>query len=250
MKEIAVATGNQNLFTKNNVLYARGENGACTALVYYGEASHVILTDGCRGIQGEAFAGTNVVEVAMPGSVSVLGEQVFCGCNALRRIHFFLSEQENGKHRPVSVYLPTVESEEFYYGNSLREQYMDCIRSGSGDRVFDFEKYDSLFESIEKDYDKVLVATDRLKSPVKLMETYSDNYSRFLRSNKDRAVRVLIREDDAAGLALMASYGGLRPENMDTLIHMANQNKKTNAQLFLMNYKNTMIGFDFSAFEL
>ena len=128
---------------------------------------------------------------------------------------------------------------------------MDCIRSGVNNSVFDFEKYDSLFPSISQNTDKVLVATDRLKSAVSLAPVYAENYRRYLKQDPELAVKVIITLDDADGLDLLDKLGCIQVDKLDEYIALANRSSKTSAQVYFMNYKNERVGFsDFDLFEL
>ena len=116
--------------------------------------------------------------------------------------------------------------------------------------MFDIVKYDSLFHSIQKFKDRVLIATDRLKSAVQLVPLYRDEYLNWLRENAAGAVEVVIEFDDLAGLNTLAELGVFTGENIDKSIELANSAQKPEVLSYLMNYKNVHIGITETDYEL
>ena len=132
---------------------------------------------------------------------------------------------------------------------SARNQYLDCIRTNR-DGVFDIVKYDSLFPSIQEFKDRVLIATDRLKSAVQLVPLYRDEYLNWLRENAAGAVEVVIKFDDLAGLNTLAELGVFTGENIDESIELANSARKPEVLSYLMDYKNAHISITETDYEL
>lgn len=248
--DVSLAPGNRFLFMENDGLYACREDGGNTLVAYLGHGSSVFtLCPGTVEIGAEAFAGSELCFVNLPVSIRAIGEHAFRGCLELRRLYLGFTDR-TGQEKTAEIYLPAVEEENVFWGTSLRDQFMDCIRSGHEDGIFDFEKYDSLFESISAPEDKVLVAADRLKSGYRLAPTYAENYRRFLRLNSDAAAKVLIRENDETAVALLLSLECLDPSDADRYIALANQAGSSAVQVLLMNFKSTMVGFDLSDLDL
>ena len=147
-------------------------------------------------------------------------------------------------------YFPEFQKEGYDYDSySRRNQYMDCIRTNR-DGIFDVVKYDSLFPSIQEFKDRVLIATDRLKSAVQLVPLYRDEYLNWLRENAAGAVEVVIEFDDLAGLNTLAELGVFTGENIDESIELANSARKPEIVSYLMNYKNAHIGIGETDYEL
>ena len=248
--KLSLAPGNRNLFMENDGLYVCREDGGNTLVAYLGDQASVFtLAAGTVEIGAEAFAGSALRAVSLPVGITTIGEYAFRGCQELRRLYLGYLDR-NGREKTAEIYLPVVEEETVFWGMSLRDQFMDCIRSGHEDGIFDFEKYDSLFESISELEDKALVAADRLKSEYRLAPTYADNYRRFLQQNSDAAARVLIQENDEKAVALMLALGYLNPSDLDRYIELANQRGSSAVQVLLMNYKSSKVGFDFSFLDL
>ena len=156
----------------------------------------------------------------------------------------------SGKEKTAEIFLPSAEDSGLFWGTSLRDQFMDCIRSGHANGVFDFEKYDSLFESITENRDKVLVALDRLKTEYRLAPTYAANYRRFIQNNRGEAFRTVIAENDADAVMLLFAFGTPSRADLDLYIDMANRAGSTAVQVLLMNKKNSSFSFDFSDLDL
>ena len=246
LQSIKVAEGNTHFFTQDDMLYEKLEEGYTALITYFGNKNNVTLLDQTVKVYSEAFAGRGVQEVRIPYGVKDIGEAAFKGCDQLNRIHFGI-KTESGRIQYEIIYLPQVENNGFFWDTTLRDQFMDCIRYGADENLFDYEKYDSLFLSISQDEDKVLVAVDRLKSAVHLNPTYAENYKRYLMQNSEYSVKVTIKKDNVDGLELLGRYGVIETEKLDEYISYANKSGNTEAQLFLMNYKNR--NADFGVFE-
>lgn len=247
--DVAVAAENKHFYSHNGVLFAKKEDGTCAVVTYFGNKPKCILPENCSEIYGEAFANTQIVDVWIPRSVKIMGENAFAGCRNLRRINIFISGSQEDEGT-ASVYLPIAEEDQFMFGPSLREQFMDCIRTATDGNIFDFEKYDSLFESILEDADKVRVAASRLKSAINLDALYENTYRGLLLSNPFFSAKVLTLEDDPGLLEIVVPYANFDADDFEKLILFANENGLTNAQVYLMNCKHDTIGHDFSEFEL
>ena len=127
---------------------------------------------------------------------------------------------------------------------------MDCIRVDGSGTIFDFVKYDSLFETINTAKDKILVATDRLKSAIQLVPLYRDKYLGYLRKNAKKAVEIVVQFDDLSGLNTLAELEVFTGENIDQVIELANKAKKAEILSYLMNYKNSKIGITEEDYDL
>ena len=98
--------------------------------------------------------------------------------------------------------------------------------------------------------DRVLIATDRLKSAVGLAPLYRDEYRNWLRENAAGAVKIVIEFDDLEGLNTLAEVGVFTGENIDESIELANSARTPEILSYLMNYKNANIGITETDYEL
>ena len=249
LDEVHIAEGNAAFFIQDKTLYMKLPGGGYELLFYFGGGEAAAVPDGTVKIGREAFAYRSVTEAALPASLREIGEAAFKGCTELSRIRIGITDSA-GHAKTGVIYLPQAEVSGMYWGESLRDQFMDCIRTGMDGALFDFEKYDSLFASISSRADKVLVAVDRLKSAVELDPVYAQSYREYLTEDPDLAARTVITYDDADGLELLGELDCIDEYRIDRYIDLANKAGKTGAQLFLMNYKNEKFGFDDSEFEL
>ncbi|MCI9678981.1 MAG: leucine-rich repeat domain-containing protein [Oscillospiraceae bacterium] len=248
--EIWLSRENPAFHIENNVLCRRTESGLWV-LGCFGGAAVVRLPEEVTKICPEAFYRSAVEEVHIPASVTEIGKNAFQGCMNLKRLCVEFPRPENGVSHAV-IYLPGAGQEQDRQSVKLRGQYMDCIQISRQKTVFDFVKYDSLFPAITKPKpkDKILVATDRLKSAIQLAPLYRDAYLSYLQRNAEQAVRIVVEFDDLAGLTVLAELGVFTGENIDQVVELANASKKPEIVGYLMNYKNASIGFTETDYEL
>ena len=224
-------------------------DGTSAVVVYFGGNEVVVLPDGVSEIYRGAFMRSIVHEIQIPSTVTKIGEQAFSGCSKLLRLRIGFAEPENGTSFAV-IYIPKITADNEYVGNSIHDQYMDCIHVEGNGKVFDFVKYDSLFGTITEEKDKILVATDRLKSAIQLVPLYHDSYLTYLREHAKSAVEVVVKFDDLSGLNTLADLNVFTGENIDSIIELANKAKKAEILSYLMNYKNSKIGINEEDYEL
>lgn len=243
-RSIQVSAQNPHFRAEGNCLLRRKEDGSWSLMTAFGEGETVTVPEGVTEIESLAFVSQRIQEVRIPSSVRDIAKDAFRDCKGLLRLRLEYAQPENGQSWAV-FYFP-----EFQYDScSARNQYLDCIRTNR-DGVFDIVKYDSLFPSIQKFKDRVLIATDRLKSAVQLVPLYRDEYLNWLRENAARAVAVVIEFDDLAGLNTLAELGVFTGENIDESIELANSAQKPEVLSYLMDYKNAHIGITETDYEL
>lgn len=249
LRSIKVDKANANYYVDQKTLFKHKEDGTRSVVVYFGGDEIVALPDGVSEIYKGAFKRSIVQEIQIPSSVTAIGEQAFAGCSKLVRLRVGFAEPENGANFAV-IYIPEIVGHQDYADSSIRNQYMDCIRVNGSGTVFDFVKYDSLFETITVAKDKILVATDRLKSAIQLVPLYRDKYLTYLRKHAKNAVEVVVEFDDLPGLNTLAELDVLTGENIDDVIELANKAKKAEILSYLMNYKNSKIGIAEGDYDL
>lgn len=243
LRKVRVLDGNPWFQTRENALLRRKEDGSWLMVCAFGKDETAAVPEGVTEIGRLAFYRGAVKEVRLPASVREVAVDAFDGCEKLTRLRLECPESGTGQ---AVVYFPALQG---CYQNSMRRRYLDCIRT-SRDGVFDFLTYDSLFPSIQAFKDKVLVATDRLKSAVHLAPLYRDDYLSWLQKNAAEAVKIVIEFDDLAGLNTLAELGVFTGENIDASIELANSTRKPEILSYLMNYKNAEIGITETDYEL
>lgn len=250
LRGIKVDKNNSTYYIDNKALMMRKADGTSAVVVYFGGDEIVALPDGVSEILRGAFKRSIVQEIQIPASVTAIGEEAFAGCSKLTRLRVGFAEPENGANFAV-VYIPeTKRSQNDYADSQIRDQYMDCIRVDGSGTIFDFVKYDSLFETITASKDKILVATDRLKSAIQLVPLYREKYFKYLRRNAKKAVEIVVEFDDLSGLNTLAELEIFTGKNIDQMIELANKAKKTEILSYLMNYKNAHIGITEEDYDL
>lgn len=249
LRDIKVDKANLYFYVDNRALMRKKPDGSSAIVVYFGGDETFAIPEGVTEIERAAFKRSIVQEVQIPPSVKLIGEEAFSGCTKLVRLRVGLSEAENGASYAV-VYIPGTKRQNNYADSQIRDQYMDCIRVDGSGAIFDFVKYDSLFDTISASKDKVLVATDRLKSAIQLVPLYRDKYLAYLRRNAKKAVEIVVEYDDLSGLNTLAELNIFTGKNIDQIIDLANKAKKTEILSFLMNYKNAKIGIEEDDYDL
>ncbi len=249
LRSIQVSAQNPHFRTEGNCLLRRKEDGSWSLMSAFGEDETVTVPEGVTEIESLAFDSRTMQEIRIPSSVRDIAQDAFRECKGLLRLRLEYAQPENGRSWAV-FYFPEFQKEGYDYDSySRRNQYMDCIRTNR-DGIFDVVKYDSLFPSIQEFKDRVLIATDRLKSAVQLVPLYRDEYLNWLRENAAGAVEVVIEFDDLAGLNTLAELGVFTGENIDESIELANSARKPEIVSYLMNYKNAHIGIGETDYEL
>ena len=243
LRSIKVNRNNSTFYTDNKTLMMRKADGTSAVVVYYGGDETVVLPDGVSEILGGAFKRSIIKEIQLPASVTAIGQEAFAGCSGLTRLRVGFSEPENGANCAVVFFPQSVDPQ-------IRDQYMDCIQVDGSGSIFDFVKYDSLFETITESKDKILIATDRLKSAIQLVPLYREKYFKYLRGNAKKAVEIVVEFDDLSGLNTLAELEIFTGKNIDQMIELANKAKKTEILSYLMNYKNAHIGITEEDYDL
>jgi len=241
LRQISVSPENRCFFVNDNCLFRNTD--APELIAYFGGDDRVAVLENTSKIDSRAFCRARVSEVSIPATVQSIGEKAFHRCLSLKRLIIGMAVPENGISE-ATVYIPEASANNFgIYGVSDRDQFLDCVRVDGSGCLFDFVKYDGLFDTITSPKSKVLVATDRLKSAIGLIPHYRDRYLAYLRENAWFAVEIVIKYDDLKGLDTLAKLGVFTTNNIQKVIELANVAVKTDVLGYLMNYQNTEIGF-------
>ena len=249
LRGIKVSKENSVYFVDKKTLLKRKTDGSSAVVVYFGGDETIAIPDGVSEIYRGAFMRSIVREIQIPSSVTIIGEDAFSGCSKLVRLRVGFAEPENGANFAV-IYIPEISGRDAYRDSTIHDQYMDCIRVDGSGTIFDFVKYDSLFDTITAAKDKILVATDRLKSAIQLVPLYRDKYLAYLRRNAKKAVQIVVEFDDLSGLNTLAELDIFTGKNIDSVIELANKAKKQEILSYLMNYKNSKIGITEEDYDL
>ena len=248
LAQIDVAAQNPNFSVIDSCLVRNGDG--LELIAYFGDEDSVVLPENTVKICARAFYKTCISEITIPASVHSIGEHAFHRCHHLRRLVIGLAVPENGIEQ-ATVYIPEPDTNAYGFADvSARDQYMDCIRVDGNGALFDFVKYDGLFDTISDPKNKILVATSRLKSAVGLIPHYRERYLAYLQHNAQSAVEIVITYDDLNGLTTLAELGVFTRKNIQQVIDVASTAGKPEILSYLMNYQNSEIGFHDLDWEL
>lgn len=115
-------------------------------------------------------------------------------------------------------------------------EFLSRLMNGRVDHLFE---YDALFSSSnEIIVRKYRAALCRLQYPLELEEKYKKEYIFYLQNNAHFTISKLIRDGDIASISLIAGFGAIPKDGINTWIDLANELSRLEILAFLMDYKN------------
>lgn len=224
---------------EGGLIIGRDGEGAGTLVACFGDAEEMRIPEGVAAIQAKAFMRCAARVIHIPASVRQIGEQAFINSPNLRQLRIAFSEEVEGLDSAV-IYLPknSDESANTYVEQEISNQFLDCIRVDGSGELFDFLKYDSLFETIATPADRALVAVDRLKSSYRLAPVHREQYLRWLQQNAEVAVESVVRLDDPTGLTTLRELGVFTGINLPALIQMSVDAGRPEITAALLEFEN------------
>lgn len=227
---ISVSEDNRFFGMRNNMLLRNLPDGSFAVIAESGRNEEIRIPDSVSHIASYAFFNSCAERIYIPGSVKNIDECAFRNCRSMKRLYVNLAD-ETGSRTEVEIYFPEMiilqptlfgQTAE-YVDNSARNQYLDCIRTDERGQNFDFIKYDSLFESITGNKDKILIAVNRMKSRINLAPVFSDKYWNFLKDNAMETVETVLRFDDIEGINVLAELQILTGDNLQKALAIKRQ---------------------------
>ena len=107
------------------------------------------------------------------------------------------------------------------------------------DHAFDFAGYDANWANLSKAPNKILVAWCRIQYPYALSEEMREVYETFLTKQSLNACKLLIDEDNAQMLTILAEKGLISKSAMPKLVDYANLQGKTALTALLLTQQHT-----------
>ncbi|SDB22116.1 leucine-rich repeat domain-containing protein [Eubacterium oxidoreducens] len=240
LKQILVAMDNPFYKAKDDFLLRVREDGTYAIAVYFGDEMEVVIPEGIKEIMDGAFVKSNLRKITIPTCVEMIGKHAFDGCKKLVLVNM------NDK----TWYIPKTTRGMDYIVSEVREEYILCIKICEDGHRFDEERYDALFESLELVTDRVLVAVNRLKTGEGIKDAVKRKYLQYLKEHAWQSVVTVADYDELKGLDLLADFGIIGLHNVDEWIALANKEKKSALQSYLMELKNTRYGCIQTDYEL
>lgn len=220
---------------------------------YAGEESNVEIPQGVEVICDCAFAGNEkLTSVVLPKGIAVINPDSFKNCKNLLEYKIFY-RHESGLVPDIPgfgyVFISLLDQDSRQIGKlfllDLKKDmpYTEFLRRLMSGRVNHLSEYDALFSSS----DEVIIrksraALCRLQFPLELEEKYKKEYINFLQNNAQFTISCLIKEGDIAFISLMAEFGLIPKDGINTLIDQANELSSREILAFLMDHKNKTWG--------
>lgn len=240
-RTIKVDRNNKDFFVENNMLFRQLKNGDIELLSCFSSDEIAAVPSGVTAIRKRAFFKSRVDEVRLPCTIKRIEEEAFGYTINISR--FVLEvKNEDGSMSYAKICFPADKKKPTYY--------LNCLKDDDSGEPFDFDKYDSLFNENTNMTDKVILAINRLDSPVKLNDCYKKQYQDFLEENAQQIINMFLSIDDLSGIFVLAELGAITEKNIDALIDDAGRKDNIELLTFLMNFKNDKIGNSFDDLAL
>lgn len=238
----------------------------------------ITLPEGLKYIGNYAFYNCRgLKELILPASILSLGTGALKNCEALtfialaghRNIQnvvadlhhaFTLSIEYKIESEIVSAYLyfpdeacefienyPARQFQQVNYGTG--HLYRQCISNWD----IDYQRYDQLFKVAKREepFERlVTIAKYRLCYTYRLPNERKEEYEYFFKENLLPAMELLFAEDDMKTIETLANCGIFTAENIDSVIQLAANKRKTAFASFLMDFQHRNIKKTVKNFEL
>lgn len=222
-------------------------------LVYTGEESMIRIPQGVCVICNAAFTGNEkLTSIVFPKSIVAINSSAFQGCKNLKELGVFYHHEYN----PI----PAIPGFDYISINLLDKNcrqmgklyildskkgmpYTEFLSGLMGGCVAHLSEYDALFiSSNEIIVRKFRAALCRLQNPLELEEKYKKEYIFYLQNNAHLIISKLIKEGDIATLSLLAGFGAIPKDGINSWIDLANELSRLEILAFLMDYKHKSWG--------
>lgn len=235
---ISVDAENELYFVENNCLYLAKDGEKRVLLLDFSNDETISIAENVCEISDGAFINSKVIRLRIPSSVVNIGEGVFDNASKLKFLSLMVKKQDRMTIESM-IYLPYSDVNQMYeYDYSAyqcRKQIMDCIRNVNGE-LFDYQKYDSIFEYIESPEEKILVASNRIDSSYNLIEEYETVYAKFLAKNYELVIKTVSKYNVLPLLISLINHSVFEGVPADIMIAVATKYRNRSVISFLRNY--------------
>lgn len=213
-------------------------------------------------------------EINIPRETTDLGTGLFLNCDKLTSISFgrcrhiadlvavlnhelhLTMDFDDGNRAKLLIpdfqyeYIEDTPARQFHQVNyGTGHLFRQCI----GNSDIDFRRFDELFYLTKREDGALMVlllTMYRLEYPYRLQENRRQDYLQYLKDHFSVAFGYYLNRGDLEKIRLFAQWGLITAENMDSLLEMAGEAKKTEITGFLLEYQHAHFAKKKKSFDL
>lgn len=213
-------------------------------------------------------------EINIPRETTDLGTGLFLNCDKLTAISFgrcrhiadlvavlnhelhLTMDFDDGNRAKLLIpdfqyeYIEDTPARQFHQVNyGTGHLFRQCI----GNSDIDFRRFDELFYLTKREDGALMVlllTMYRLEYPYRLQENRRQDYLQYLKEHFSTAFGYYLNRGDLEKIRLFAQWGLITAENIDSLLEMAGEAKKTEITGFLLEYQHAHFAKKKKSFDL
>lgn len=213
-------------------------------------------------------------EINIPRETTDLGTGLFLNCDKLTSISFgrcrhiadlvavlnhelhLTMDFDDGNRAKLLIpdfqyeYIEDTPARQFHQVNyGTGHLFRQCI----GNSDIDFRRFDELFYLTKREDGALMVlllTMYRLEYPYRLQENRRQDYLQYLKEHFLTAFGYYLNRGDLEKIRLFAQWGLITAENIDSLLEMAGEAKKTEITGFLLEYQHAHFAKKKKSFDL
>lgn len=213
-------------------------------------------------------------EINIPRETTDLGTGLFLNCDKLTSISFgrcrhiadlvavlnhelhLTMDFDDGNRAKLLIpdfqyeYIEDTPARQFHQVNyGTGHLFRQCI----GNSDIDFRRFDELFYLTKREDGALMVlllTMYRLEYPYRLQENRRQDYLQYLKDHFSVAFGYYLNRGDLEKIRLFAQWGLITAENIDSLLEMAGEAKKTEITGFLLEYQHAHFAKKKKSFDL
>lgn len=213
-------------------------------------------------------------EINIPRETTDLGTGLFLNCDKLTSISFgrcrhiadlvavlnhelhLTMDFDDGNRAKLLIpdfqyeYIEDTPARQFHQVNyGTGHLFRQCI----GNSDIDFRRFDELFYLTKREDGALMVlllTMYRLEYPYRLQENRRQDYLQYLKDHFSTAFGYYLNRGDLEKIRLFAQWGLITAENIDSLLEMAGEVKKTEITGFLLEYQHAHFAKKKKSFDL
>lgn len=213
-------------------------------------------------------------EINIPRETTDLGTGLFLNCDKLTSISFgrcrhiadlvavlnhelhLTMDFDDGNRAKLLIpdfqyeYIEDTPARQFHQVNyGTGHLFRQCI----GNSDIDFRRFDELFYLTKREDGALMVlllTMYRLEYPYRLQENRRQDYLQYLKDHFSTAFGYYLNRGDLEKIRLFVQWGLITAENIDSLLEMAGEAKKTEITGFLLEYQHAHFAKKKKSFDL